>query len=171
MTDTPDTPIELRTLRDGHTVQAIPVDDLRVGDRMRFGGSTRGIYYDVDAIVEKPKTRQITIRIGPWEGTETLSLRRSRLVLIAPRRRYEASIVHDDRTDIYIIDSYVAITPGEAREILDRELATHAGKPVRGTIVAGEMVPDDDERVFVPDRDAEYIDVPTLGCDDGAPHG
>jgi hypothetical protein len=168
MADTPDSAVVLRTLRDGHTVQVIAVDDLRVGDRMRFGGTTRGLYYAVDALAEKPKTREVTIRIGAWEGTEAIRLRRRRTVFIVPRRVYEASVVvRDERTETdLVIDSFLATTPEEARAILAREFAAHQGPPIHGTIVAGETTDDHGERHFVADPGADYVRVDPEHVDD-----
>lgn len=153
--------IETRRLRDGHTVQLVPVDEIRVGDRIRFGGSNRGTYYSVESIDDKPKTRAITVRIGDYAGTHTIRPRRDTVIAITPRLLYEAQLVHDDgESSIYIDDSTVFTNADDARIWLQEQMKAQPSRPLYGRISPGEMTGAEDDRYFEQDFDADEEYVP-----------
>jgi hypothetical protein len=74
-----------RKTRDGSFI--VPVDDLKVGDRMRFtAGRGRAAWWPIIEIEEFPKTRRVTI--GVQSSGQIIArerMRRTTMVARAPR--------------------------------------------------------------------------------------
>ena len=75
-----------RRTRDGGYI--VPVDSLRVGDRLglKAVGGGRHTWWPIVALDEKPKTRRVYIDLGAFSPrTEVGLLRRTTMVARAPR--------------------------------------------------------------------------------------